>query len=741
MFLTVPVLGLAPVIDIQGDAPFPEGGVFGDVSGHWAENHIMYCYDQGLINIYEDGLLLPNVPITRAEFAYSIDNWITKNTNLLTRLDFRYELRDIRFTDVPRQDPFYESIMSVASIGLMVGADGLFRPEESLTRQEASTIWENLFGMLYNTTIDEDYFARLDTGGVLGRFEDAHDIAPWAIDAVAVMTDKGFVGGYPDSTFRPSNSITRAEAYVVLANIELNLINSMKVFVPDFNESDPRLIRVLARNADANGFDLEFTVNDAAVSAGARVLAGMTTSQSLAVTEDNFKDLDGFIVHAFELHELDAVSVFAFQSVYSTQMSAVFPNVYYIYAMLEWDTGNSGIIRAVAGQSDVSVAAVLAAGTYSLAISAGGSLYAWGDNLSGQLGDGLNVPRMLPHKVLDNVSAVSGGEGGSVYALTHDGGLWAWGDNSGGRLGIGLETVNNSPLLVMANIESLYQDGGSVFAVTAGGGLWAWGGNRFGRLGDGTVANHALPVLVLEGVAAVAAGNYYATYAVLRNGELWGWGNNEFGQLGDGTDGNRTRPAKIMDGVASVYPGANRVYALKTNGELWGWGSNNHGALGTCSDDPGFLTQPVKIMDGVTSVFVNTDHTFAINVLNELWGWGSNRYGELGLNDTDGLVPLPRRIMPNISSISSGNNHTLALGTNGDVWSWGQNHFGQLGRASEGPEPARVLRGAARISAAGDSSFIVTASGELWGWGYNSSFQLGDGTDTSREYPVRIMIH
>ena len=197
---------------------------------------------------------------------------------------------------------------------------------------------------------------------------------------------------------------------------------------------------------------------------------------------------------------------------------------------------------------------ISAGGSHSLAIHADGSLWSWGDDGSGELGDGIteerrSVERHSPVKVMDNVAAVSAGFNHSLVLQT-DGSLWTWGYNWYGQLGIGDwdDIVHPDPVKVMDNVAAVSAGNNYSLAIQADGSLWAWGENESGQLGDGTTEDRHSPVKIMDNVAAVSAGENHSL-AIKTDGSLWAWGENEYGQLGDGTTTSRSTPVKVMDNV------------------------------------------------------------------------------------------------------------------------------------------------------------------------------------------------
>ena len=300
------------------------------------------------------------------------------------------------------------------------------------------------------------------------------------------------------------------------------------------------------------------------------------------------------------------------------------------------------------------VAAVSAGDAYTMVIKKDATLWGFGWNSCGQVGDGNIVfgggghPR-TPVKIMDNVVAVSA-HGESTFAIKTDGSLWSWGENSSGELGDTNRDIRSpSPAKVMDDVVSV---SGSM-AIKTDGSLWGWGSNRYGQLANGTASEEIYaPVKIMEDVAAISSGNGFVV-ALKKDGSLWGWGNNTHGQLGSSYGMGsltqvHTTPIKIMDNVASVSAGLGHVMAIKKDGTLWSWGRSFSGELGDGTTTDRYT--PVKILDNVAFVSAGSYHTLAIRKDGTLWGWGQNFFhGQLGLGERDQRDKLtPVRIMDTI---------------------------------------------------------------------------------------------
>jgi alpha-tubulin suppressor-like RCC1 family protein len=247
------------------------------------------------------------------------------------------------------------------------------------------------------------------------------------------------------------------------------------------------------------------------------------------------------------------------------------------------------------------------------------------------------------------VSAIAAGNFHSL-ALKNDGTVWTWGSNSLGQLGNGNYADSNVPVQVsnIAGVVAIAGGDAHSLALKNDGSVWSWGDNLGGQLGNGTsILKSNVPVQVssLTGVIAIAAGAYHSL-ALKNDGTVWAWGDNGFGQLGNGTNIVKSNvPVQVssLTGVIAIAAGTYHSLALKNDGTVWAWGYNNYGQLGNGSNIF-YSNVPVQVssLTGVIAIAaMGSSHSLALKNDGTVWAWGANGYGQLGIgNYTDKNVPV-----------------------------------------------------------------------------------------------------
>ena len=475
--------------------------------------------------------------------------------------------------------------------------------------------------------------------------------------------------------------------------------------------------------------------------------------------------------------------------------------------------------------SGVTATAIAAGGFHGLAVGSDGNIYSWGLNEDGQLGDGSTTNSDTPIAVTLPTAAVpvavAAGDLHSL-ALTSDGTVFAWGDNVSGELGNGSTTESATPVKVQfppgvtvtaiaagsyANIPG--QPGGDYnLALASTGAVYGWGNNLYGTIGNGTTKNSDVPTLtdLPDGVTAtdlIAGGNrahvltasgqmydwgssenggnidllpqvdalpsgqipvalfdgpdaeQYLALMVPNAGSVYAWGDDDSGQLGVGsyTDSTHWEASDMPAGTiaTALAVGQSDSYVVSSTGRLYAFGSGQDGQLGNGTTMN--VTTPVEtdMPPGVvaTAVAAGWNQALALTSTGAVYAWGLNRYGELGdgttkNSDVPVIVDFPPGVT--ITQVAAGAYHSLAVSSTGAVYAWGLNSDGQLGIGTtiDQPTPSLVTLPTGVLAhdvAGGDvDSLMVATSGAVFAWGDNSYGELGDGSTSPSSVPVAVQL-
>ena len=420
------------------------------------------------------------------------------------------------------------------------------------------------------------------------------------------------------------------------------------------------------------------------------------------------------------------------------------------------------------------VTAIAAGSAHTCALNSIDSMQCWGDNSFGQLGNSTNFSTPTPNSspvavtgLSSVVSAISTG-GNNSCALTSSGSVFCWGDNSFGQLGNSASSNTSSvPFEIrgFTNVFTMIAAGTDhACGLTHAGGVICWGDNNNGELGNASAISNGTPVQVnglASGVTAIAAG-YNHTCALTNSGGVLCWGGNHFGQLGNSTGMDPYPGVPFVPFVGDIYPtpqavpglsgvtaiaaGFNFTCAVTAGGAVQCWGDNRLGQLGNNSTAVSVATPVVQVssLTGVKAISVGENHACALTTTGGVLCWGENNYGQLGNNSTaNALTPVQANLTGGVTAIAAGYYHTCAINSSGGVQCWGNNGSGQLGNnsTSNSPIPVQVAgltSGIVGIAAGGVESCALNSAGGVQCWGGGGNGQLGNGNINNSQIPVQV---
>lgn len=409
----------------------------------------------------------------------------------------------------------------------------------------------------------------------------------------------------------------------------------------------------------------------------------------------------------------------------------------------------------------------------------------------GPIAGGQNVTLTGANFVLKNKKIMQTVNGnGYSLALSADGTVYTWGRNEYGQLGNGV-TATNSPVPVAVKTAGTPMEGKTIVQISAkvwyalalasDGTVYSWGFNSWGQLGNGTsgTANNAsAPVAVktagtpMEGktIVQVAAGATHSL-ALATDGTIYAWGKNEYGQLGNDSTTNSSVPVVVktagtpMAGktIIQIHAGYEHSLALASDGTVYAWGRNNSGQLGKNDATDAHIPTAVRTLGTpmagkvIVQLAAGNSQSMALASDGTIYTWGWNQYGQLG-NGTTTNSRIPVAVVTTgtpmagktISQVAAGNAHALAMTDDGTVYAWGWNQYGQLGNNSTinsslpvavkttgTPLAGKIIT---QITSGGSPNSLVLANdGTMYTWGWGQHGQLGNGTiGTDAKTPLAV---
>jgi alpha-tubulin suppressor-like RCC1 family protein len=332
---------------------------------------------------------------------------------------------------------------------------------------------------------------------------------------------------------------------------------------------------------------------------------------------------------------------------------------------------------------------------------------------------------------------------GTSYIIRADGTLWAWGLNDYGQLGDGTTKNALTPkqIGIDTNWNAISVGKDFVLAIKSDGTLWSWGFGKFGQLGN--AANESLYIPTQVGadnnwLNISAAYNHAA--AVKRDGSLWGWGAAIYGAP------IRNQPTQIEGAdFIKVAAGYNHTLAIKADGSLWGWGGNKFSSVGDGTTTSSAVPKQIGDSKNWEAIFAEYENSIAFQKNGSAWVWGAN----LASNPSNQFIPSQFGASSEWKTIVSGGlaqQFSVGIKFDGSLWAWGVNYHGQMGQgalnASAGAAPVRIgtsNRWKSLALGAGEHVLAMQVDGTLWSWGENGNGQLGDGTTVDKYVPTQIL--
>ncbi len=348
------------------------------------------------------------------------------------------------------------------------------------------------------------------------------------------------------------------------------------------------------------------------------------------------------------------------------------------------------LFPAATAQQVLTTKSLAAGSSHSMALRSDGTVWTYGTNNSGELGQG-STPLSLSPRRVQGLPVIAGISAGPLHSLAvgTNGTVWAWGTNGSGRLGNGTSTTASTAVQStgITTGTAVSAGVGHSLALLSNGRVMVWGANESGQLGTGNTNALNVPTLLgtPSSVTAIAAGSNYSV-ALTANGEVWSWGANAVGQLGLGNTNSQLSPIKIgtLSGIAAIAAGHTHALALGSNGVVYAWGRNAEGQIGdgttgnSLSPKAMTTTGTGNALGAVQAIAANFNSSAALSAKGRIAYWGSFNDG-YSVQTTAVPIILGSVITDSFSLLSCGNGFHLAGQVDGSVWVWGSNLFGQWG--------------------------------------------------------------
>lgn len=386
------------------------------------------------------------------------------------------------------------------------------------------------------------------------------------------------------------------------------------------------------------------------------------------------------------------------------------------------------------------VADVDAGLAHTCAVTAGGEMFCWGANASGQLGDGSQNPSTVPKAVvqLAGFSYVTDVDRQNLHtcARMSDGSARCWGRNESGQSGEPASATPSEIVVVagLPDVVAVRTGGAHSCAVAASGQLWCWGANGAGQLGVSGGGSHVPKVANGGPVRGLALGADFTCWVQVSDGSARCVGDNTHAQLGSGGGGGSTPKAVPgIDDAIKVVAGDHHACAVTASGGLECWGRNDSGQLGKGSTGPTGAPSPVTgLTKPLLDVTAGGAHTCVVYTDGSVACFGANASGQLGVGDTDpSATPVPVSGLAGVVGLDAGTDHTCALLADKTARCWGNNAKGAVGVGNTGaaltPKKPSSLGSVIDIGLGDQTTCALELDGTVLCFGDNSDDQLALG--------------
>jgi len=547
--------------------------------------------------------------------------------------------------------------------------------------------------------------------------------------------------------------VKTSETRLLLSGLENNKIYFFAVTtIGNSGESDiKQIVTAIPRAAPPPPTNIKAKPGSESITVSWDPIAGAETytlymSRTPGISKENIKNLSGWMIQE------EIISPY-------TQTGLFNGETYYFTVTAKSQSGESIISEEFASVPRLSLKIAMGY-NHICSILVDHSLWCWGINNYGQLGDGSFISKSTPVKVIGNEQwkDITLGPGHTCAITTNDK-SYCWGLNNFNRIGASYPEKVNTPV-------ELIQGDHSWISLSVGldiscgikqnqvENFECWGNPE--HLPSFENANTTDPILEnLEWLSIKSSQSHYC--ATRSDGSLWCWGENNVGQLGNGEFSNSTIGfQQFLSRVESTeswktisinshidYPTESISCALNENDNLWCWGADKHNIQH--NKFVGLNTEfPFEIATDSTwrTVATGRKHACAIRSDSTLWCLGKSPHGQWGTINTFSIVPVTQ--VGNDADwidIIANDENTCASKTDGSIWCSGRNQYGQLGVSQSGfiKEPVEVFAGVSEFSINSSHVCLIDLESELWCWGNNDKHQIGNGSQENMQSPVKLL--